>query len=174
MSDPQDAIHRAIPVMREEMSGAMYEAKTSAGIEGYVVDVADWRTITKAARRVANPDIEAATVITNGLRFVKAGDEWDDLIYDITKEAVDAALSVTEDVSRCHGGRMSDLQDALRRHDLWWSGSNDHQRHKDRQMFVEAARKYANPDIDAAHQARLDGETTAEVVDAALSVTENE
>ncbi len=44
----------------------------------------------------------------------------------------------------------SELQDALRRHDLWWSGSNDHQRHKDRQMFVEAARKYTNPDKKAA------------------------
>ena len=44
---------------------------------------------------------------------------------------------------------MSDLQDALRRHDLWWSGSNDHQRHKDRQMFAEAARKVANPDLSA-------------------------
>ena len=40
-------------------------------------------------------------------------------------------------------------------------------------QIVEAARKVANPDIEAAHQARLDGETTAEVVWAALGITED-
>ena len=56
--------------------------------------------IVEAARRVVNPDIEAATAITNQLRFIKTGDEWDDLIYDITKEAVDVALSVTEETEQ--------------------------------------------------------------------------
>ncbi len=42
---------------------------------------------------------------------------------------------------------MSDLQDALKRRDTWWNDSNDHQRLKDRQMFVDAARKVANPDL---------------------------
>ena len=51
----------------------------------------------EAARKYAKPDIDAATAITNQLRFAKTSDDWDDLIYDITKEAVDAALGVTED-----------------------------------------------------------------------------
>ena len=53
-----------------------------------------------AARKYANPNIEAATAITNQLRFAKTSDDWDDLIYDITKEAVDAALGVTEDAHK--------------------------------------------------------------------------
>ncbi len=85
MSDLQDAIHRAIPVMREERSGAMYETKTSADIEGYAVDVADWRTITKAARRIANPDTFAAK---QAFPHVDAAD-----VVGI----VDAALGITED-----------------------------------------------------------------------------
>ncbi len=58
---------------------------------------ADPQPIVDAARRVADLKLDAATAVTNQLRFVKSGDEWDDLIYDITKEAVMAALSITED-----------------------------------------------------------------------------
>ena len=89
MSDVQDAIHRAIPVMREEFSGAIYEARTSADIEGYVVDVADWQTITKTARLVANPDLINMGVIIfrlKQLHFTK---------YEL-QEILDAALGVTE------------------------------------------------------------------------------
>ena len=53
--------------------------------------------LVETARKYANPDYEAATAITNQLRYAKTSDDWDDLIYDITKEAVDAALGVTED-----------------------------------------------------------------------------
>ena len=53
----------------------------------------EWTTsIVEAARKYANPDIEAATAIIYELRFAKTSDEWDDMIYDITKEAVGAAL----------------------------------------------------------------------------------
>ncbi len=53
--------------------------------------------VVEAARRVANLDIDAATAVTNQLRFIKDGDEWDDLIHDITTEAVNKALGITED-----------------------------------------------------------------------------
>ena len=92
MSDVQDAIHRAIPVTRDDgLSGAMYEAKTSADIEGYVVDVADWKTITKTARRAANPDLIGMGIVAYQIKdynpFTK--DEW--------QEIFDAALGVTEE-----------------------------------------------------------------------------
>ncbi len=53
--------------------------------------------IVEAARKVANPDIEAAVEIIGQLRFAKTADDWDDMIYDVTKEAVEAALGITED-----------------------------------------------------------------------------
>ena len=56
----------------------------------------------EAARKVANLDIDAATAVTNQLRFLKTGDAWDDLIYDITKEAVHTALSITEEDTHIH------------------------------------------------------------------------
>ena len=52
--------------------------------------------IVAAARRVANPDIEAATAIIYELRYIKDGDEWDDKIEDITKRAVDASSGITK------------------------------------------------------------------------------
>ncbi len=98
MSGLQDAIHRAIPVMREEWSGAIYEAKTSATIEGYVVDLADWRTITKAARRVANPprDQIAHTIMvyswsTDAMKDMQSPVE----AYDLTDKVI-VALGITE------------------------------------------------------------------------------
>ena len=101
MSDLQDAIHRAIPIMREEFSGAMYAVKTSADIEGYVVDVADWRTITKAARRVANGI--PTPFCTTHKRTMPSTDSWHGHIghHSPTEgchivQAV-IALSVTED-----------------------------------------------------------------------------
>ena len=45
---------------------------------------------------------------------------------------------------------MNDLTDAVRRHDLSWNGSSEHQRFVDRKLFVETARRVANLDIDAA------------------------
>ncbi len=36
---------------------------------------------------------------------------------------------------------MSALEDAIRRRDLWWSGSNEQQRFDDLQTFAEAARR---------------------------------
>ena len=45
-------------------------------------------------RKYANPDIDAAVEITGQLRFAKTADDWDDMIYDVTKEAVDAALGI--------------------------------------------------------------------------------
>ena len=42
-------------------------------------------------------DIDAAVEITGQLRFAKTADDWDDMIYDVTKEAVEAALGTTED-----------------------------------------------------------------------------
>ncbi len=38
--------------------------------------------------------IDTATAITNELRYVKTGDEWDDLIHDFTKTALVAVLSM--------------------------------------------------------------------------------
>ena len=58
--------------------------------------VKDTVLIMDAARRVANPDYEAATEITYDLRYIKDGDDWDDQIEDTTKRAVDAALGVIE------------------------------------------------------------------------------
>ncbi len=58
----------------------------------------DREVLVEAARKWANPDIDAAEAITYKLRYIKDGDEWDDKIYGITKEAVAAALGVTEDV----------------------------------------------------------------------------
>ena len=58
--------------------------------------------VTNTARKVANLDIDAATAVTNQLRFLKTGDAWDDLIYDITKEAVHTALSITEKDTHIH------------------------------------------------------------------------
>ncbi len=52
--------------------------------------------LLEAARKVANPDIEAATAITYELRYIKDDDEWDDEIGDITKRAIFAALGITE------------------------------------------------------------------------------
>ncbi len=52
--------------------------------------------IVKAARKVANLDIDAATAITYELRYIKDDDEWDDEIGDITKRAIFAALGITE------------------------------------------------------------------------------
>ena len=45
-------------------------------------------------RRVASLDMEAATDITNRLRYIKTGDEWDDKLDGITAEAVNAALGI--------------------------------------------------------------------------------
>ncbi len=42
-------------------------------------------------------DIDAAVEIIGQLRFAKTADDWDDMIYDVTKEAVWAALGITED-----------------------------------------------------------------------------
>ena len=101
MSDLQDAIHRAIPVTREEWSGAMYEAaKTSADIEGYVVDVADWRTITKAARKYANlPDFPGFArwhdaLVVRGVDYIDEYRDEDDGLIDWITAVL--ALSVTE------------------------------------------------------------------------------
>ena len=79
---------------------------------------------------------------------------------------------------------MNDLQDALKRRDTWWNDSNDHQRVKDRQLFVEAARRVANPDMDAATKAVQgrrrcgvlyvgDAQIARVAVDAALGITED-
>ena len=75
-----------------------------AGVLGWHIDDSDMptfvrddhNTVIEAARRVANPDIEAATAITYDLRYVKDGDDWDDQIEDVTKRAVNAALGVSE------------------------------------------------------------------------------
>ncbi len=60
----------------------------------------EWLRLRKAerdaARRVANPDIEAATAITYELRYIKDDDEWDDKIENITKRAVDAGFGITK------------------------------------------------------------------------------
>ena len=56
----------------------------------------DWELIQKAAAKYANPDYEAATVVTGQLRYIKTSDDWDDKIEDITREAVNAALDITE------------------------------------------------------------------------------
>ncbi len=40
-------------------------------------------------------NIDAATEITNELRFIRDPDDWDDRIGDITKRAVEAAVGAT-------------------------------------------------------------------------------
>ena len=84
---------------------------------------------------------------------------------------------------------MSDLQDALDLHDEWMTGVswNPNDPHSQAILvIVEAARKYANPDIEAATEALADAlhrvvilpgrfklEAVAQAtVDAALGVTE--
>ncbi len=52
--------------------------------------------VVDAARRVANPDIEAALVIIYELRYIKDADEWDDKIVDITRRAVAASSGITK------------------------------------------------------------------------------
>ncbi len=78
---------------------------------------------------------------------------------------------------------MSDLQDdlqgAIDRFTLALPlldnpGEGAAQYRDDAQAIADAARRVVNLDIDAAHQARLDGETTAEVVDVALGIAEDE
>ena len=65
------------------------------GIDGRLV--LDYeQAVVDAARRVANPNIEAATAITNELRYVKDADDWDDQIENITRRAVHAALGISE------------------------------------------------------------------------------
>jgi len=51
--------------------------------------------LAKAARRVANLNMEAATETINRLRYIETGDEWDDKLDDIVAEAVNDALGIT-------------------------------------------------------------------------------
>ena len=79
---------------------------------------------------------------------------------------------------------MSDLQDALDLHDEWMTGVswNPNDPHSQAILvIVEAARKYANPNIEAGvevlapHSREIYGrvdELVKEIVDAALGVTE--
>ncbi len=77
MSDVQDAIERAIPVTREEWSGAMHKAGPLATTEGYVVDVADWTTIAEAARQWADlmDDVREAVKGKTGNAILMTADE---------------------------------------------------------------------------------------------------
>ena len=54
-------------------------------------------TLIEAARRYANPNIEAAAIIINGLRHVTTEDGWDESVPVFTKYAIDAALNPPED-----------------------------------------------------------------------------
>ena len=60
----------------------------------FVEDATKRDLVVNAAKRYANPDIEAATEIINRLRYIETGDEWDDKIEDITAEAVNKALGI--------------------------------------------------------------------------------
>jgi len=83
VSDLQDALNEVVEPYQEQLY------PTVAG-EPLAV-------IVEAARRVANLDIDKATAVTNVLRYVKVVDEWDDMLYSITEEAVNAALGITEE-----------------------------------------------------------------------------
>ncbi len=52
--------------------------------------------VVEAARKVANLDIDKATIVIYQLRYIRDEDEWDNEVGDITKQAVNAALGTTE------------------------------------------------------------------------------
>ncbi len=54
-------------------------------------------TLIEAARLVANPNIEAAVIIINGLRHVTTEDGWDESVPVFTEEAISAALTLPGD-----------------------------------------------------------------------------
>ena len=81
--------------MDSELMEAAFRIIDNPTLDADIID--DLVPILEAARKVANPDIEAATAITYELRYIKDDDEWDDEIGDITKRAIFAALGITED-----------------------------------------------------------------------------
>ncbi len=51
--------------------------------------------ITTITHVMRHPNIDAATAITNQLRYIKNEDDWDDQIEDITERAIKAALGLS-------------------------------------------------------------------------------
>jgi len=85
MSDLQDALDEAV----------IFSRFTDDGLRWLVNEV-----IVDAARRAANLDIDKATIVIYQLRYIRDEDEWDDRVGDITEEAVNAALGITENTPK--------------------------------------------------------------------------
>ncbi len=80
------------PFVKLYRETACVEHGRTSGHLGFTSSPMDYRWCPGGSRQEVVIDYEAAVAITNQLRLIVSGDEWDDLIHDITKEAVDAAL----------------------------------------------------------------------------------